>query len=75
MREAPEAGTRLHALEVWALQPGDAIDAVTYGLVDGDESVRARAQELYAQTLAREADAASVSPGDRPMTEPAEASR
>lgn len=54
MREAPEAGTRLFALEVWARQPGDGLDPVTYGLVDEDDTVRARAQELYEQYLQRE---------------------
>lgn len=54
MREAPEAGTRLFALEVWARQPGDTLDPVTYGLVDEDDAVRARAQELYEQHLQRE---------------------
>ncbi|MCA1957604.1 MAG: hypothetical protein LDL14_03630 [Nitrospira sp.] len=54
MREAPEAGTRLSALEVWARQPGDVLDPVTYGLVDEDDAVRARAQELYERHLQRE---------------------
>lgn len=56
MREAPEAGMRLYALEHWAQQPGEAIDSVTYALVDEDESVRTRAQELYEQRVAREAE-------------------
>lgn len=54
MRETQEAGARLSALEVWARQPGDALDPVTYGLVDEDDTVRARAQELYEQHLQRE---------------------
>jgi hypothetical protein len=54
-REHPDVGVRLQALELWAKQPGDALDPVTYALVDGDESVRARAQELYEQQLTREA--------------------
>jgi hypothetical protein len=55
MREAPEAGTRLYALDLWAQQPTAAIDPVTYALVDEEESVRTRAQELYEQHLVREA--------------------
>ena len=47
---APGAGT-------WAQQPGDRIDPLTYALVDEDEEVRARAEELYEQQLAREEEA------------------
>jgi hypothetical protein len=47
---------RLQALEQWAQRPGEALDPVTYGLVDENESVRTRAQELYEQQLARDAD-------------------
>ena len=56
-REHPEGTVRLQALETWAQQPSssqDALDPLTYALVDGDESVRARAQELWAQQLQRE---------------------
>jgi hypothetical protein len=38
---------------MWAQHPGDKFDPVTYGLVDPDESVRARAQELLEAVLAR----------------------
>jgi hypothetical protein len=55
MREAPEAGMRLYALDLWAQQPTEAIDPVTYALVDEEESVRTKAQELYEQHLVREA--------------------
>jgi hypothetical protein len=55
VREHPDVTVRLQALEVWAQQPGDALDPVTYALVDGDEHVRARAQELWEQQLTREA--------------------
>jgi hypothetical protein len=48
---------RLQALEFWAQQPGDALDPVTLALVDEDESVRTRAQELWEQQLTREAAA------------------
>jgi hypothetical protein len=44
---------RLAALEVWAGGPRESLDPVTYALVDPDESVRARAQELWEQELDR----------------------
>jgi hypothetical protein len=40
------------ALEAWARQPGESLDSLTHALVDPDESVRARAQELLDQALA-----------------------
>ena len=52
-REDPDPNVRLHALGVWAQRPGTSLDPVTYALVDADESVRARAQELMEQELAR----------------------
>jgi len=61
MREAPEVGLRLHALDVWAEHPNDGINPLTYALVDADESVRTRAQELYSQyLLGGEATAQSI---------------
>ena len=57
-RAHPDVGVRLQALEQWAQQPGEALDPVTYALVDGDEDVRARAQDLWAQQLTREEAAA-----------------
>jgi hypothetical protein len=57
-RESPDVPVRLQALEVWAQQPKEAIDPVTYALVDEDEQVRTRAQELYDQQLMREATSA-----------------
>ena len=53
-RESPDATVRLQALELWTQQPGTGIDPLTYALVDEDEDVRARAEELYEQQLARE---------------------
>jgi hypothetical protein len=50
-REDPHPGGRLHALETWAQGPRDTLDPVTYALVDPDEAVRARAQELLDETL------------------------
>jgi len=43
----------MHALEAWAQQPGESLDPATYALVDPDETVRARAQELVDEQLAR----------------------
>ncbi|MGH7208302.1 MAG: hypothetical protein ACREIL_02845 [Nitrospiraceae bacterium] len=69
-REHPDVGVRLQALEQWAQQPGEALDPVTYALVDGDEDVRGRAQDLWAQQLTREEAAAWPVPeeGDRGQT-------
>lgn len=53
-RAHPEVTVRRQALELWAEQPTQNLDPVTYALVDGDESVRTRAQELYEQQLVRE---------------------
>jgi hypothetical protein len=44
---------RMAALEVWAAAPSESLDPVTYALVDPDEAVRARAQELLEQELVR----------------------
>ena len=49
----PDPAIRLYALEAWALHPGSTLDPVTYALVDADESVRARAQEVFEEVLAR----------------------
>ena len=54
LRESPDVTVRLQALEAWAQQPGTGIDPLTFALVDEDEDVRARAEELWAQQLARE---------------------
>lgn len=54
-REHPDVGVRLQALEFWAQQPSEAMDPVTAALVDEDEQVRTRAEELYDQQLTREA--------------------
>ena len=52
---SPDVTVRLQALEVWAQQPKETIDPVTFALVDEDDGVRARAQELYDQRLTCEA--------------------
>ena len=44
---------RLYALEAWALRPGPTLDPVTYALVDPDDSVRTRAQEILEELLER----------------------
>jgi hypothetical protein len=55
----PDAGSdldpegRLNALEAWRRDPGESLDPVTSALVDPDERVRARAQELFEEALAR----------------------
>jgi hypothetical protein len=49
----PDPQVRLQGLDAWKRHPGETLDAVTYALVDPDESVRARAQELFERELAR----------------------
>lgn len=44
---------RLAAIEAWANNPGDNLNPFTYALVDPDEQVRARAQDLFEQALER----------------------
>jgi HEAT repeat protein len=50
---APDPNVRIQALDAWARQPGPSLDPVTYALVDPDETVRARAQEVLERELAR----------------------
>ncbi len=70
-RDSPEVSVRLQALETWAQQPGGSLDPITYGLVDQDESVRERAQELYTHQLQLEATfAESVKKHEYPAKEP-----
>jgi hypothetical protein len=49
----PDPSVRVQALDAWAQGPGASLDPVTYALVDPDESVRARAQELFERELNR----------------------
>ena len=49
----PDPRIRLEALEMWAMRPGRSLDPVTHAMVDPDERVRARAQELFEEALAR----------------------
>ena len=53
MLHASDPNVRIQALDAWAQRPGESLDDVTYALVDPDESVRARAQEVLEQELAR----------------------
>jgi hypothetical protein len=57
VRENPDVTVRLQALELWAEQPGEDMDPLTYALVDEDEQVQARAEELWEQQLTQEAEA------------------
>lgn len=50
----PDPYVRIQGLDAWSRQPGISLDPVTYALVDPDELVRARAQELFEQMLARQ---------------------
>ena len=49
----PDPRIRLEALEMWAMRPGRSLDPVTHAMVDPDERVRARAQDLFEEALAR----------------------
>lgn len=51
--ESPDPKVRLQALEDWAKHPTANIDPLTYALVDPDETVRERAQQLWELELAR----------------------
>lgn len=50
---SPNPSVRIRALETWAQHPGEDLNPVTYALVDPDESLRARAQDLLEAVLAR----------------------
>jgi hypothetical protein len=50
---SPDPRVRIHVLETWAQHSGEDLNLLTYALVDPDESVRARAQELLEEVLAR----------------------
>ena len=52
-RNDPDPKSRLDAIETWARNPGESLDPVTHALVDPDERVRARAQELLEEALVR----------------------
>ena len=50
---APDPPVRLQGLDAWKRHPGETLNAVTYALVDPDESVRDQAQALFEEALAR----------------------
>ena len=52
-RGDPDPNVRLHALNTWAQHPDESLDPATYALVDSNETVRTRAQELVEEQLAR----------------------
>ena len=54
VRENPDVTVRLQALALWAEQPGDGLNPLTYALVDEDEQVRARAEALWEQQITQE---------------------
>lgn len=49
----PDPRIRLNAIKAWARNPTESLDPITYSLLDPDESVRAQAQKLLENTLAR----------------------
>ena len=51
--DAPPPAARLQAIEDWSRSSRESLDPVSYALVDPDESVRARAQELWEEALQR----------------------
>jgi hypothetical protein len=54
-RDDPDPMARLQIIESWAQQAqrDSSLDLLTNALVDPDQTVRARAQELFEQELAR----------------------
>lgn len=49
----PDPKIRVNAINAWARNPTDSLDPITYYLLDPDESVRAQAQKLLTEPLAR----------------------
>ncbi len=50
----PDPRVRLNAIRAWAQHPTERVDAITYSLLDPDDSVRAQAQMLLRNTMARQ---------------------
>jgi len=50
---SPDPQIRVQGLEAWVRNKGPSLDPLTYALVDADETVRTRAQELLEQVLER----------------------
>jgi hypothetical protein len=53
VRDDPDSNVRTHALETWAQNPGANVDPAARAFVDRDESIRARAQELFEKGISR----------------------
>lgn len=53
MLQSPDPNVRIQGLDAWAQHPSTSLDPVTYALVDPDERVRSRGQEIFEQELAR----------------------
>jgi hypothetical protein len=63
----PDPGVRLKALEEWAQHPGGySIDPLAQALVDPDESVRVRAQQLFDHALTTQGRDANSPPPPPP---------
>lgn len=63
LRESPDAPVRLHALNLWAQEPGDDLEPLFEALGDDDEAVQAQAEELWEQQLAQEEGASEETEG------------
>ena len=51
--EDPDPQMRRVALEQWAREPTESLDLVAAALVDPDESIRERAEQVFEEVLAR----------------------
>jgi len=61
----PDLHVRITALERWAQQrEGNSVDPLTHAMVDPDERVRARAQALWEEALARQEIFSRSSPSE-----------
>jgi hypothetical protein len=49
----PDPRMRRFALEQWAREPTDSLDLVAAALVDPEESIRERAEQVFEEVLAR----------------------
>jgi hypothetical protein len=50
----PDPRMRRFALEQWAREPTGSLDVVAAALVDPDESIRERAEQVFEAALARQ---------------------
>jgi hypothetical protein len=50
----PDPRMRRFALEQWAREPTESLDVVAAALVDPDESIRERAEQVFEAALARQ---------------------